>query len=64
VTCGRVGWECACPPIEWCEKCEMYRQVVDGGSAAGFTGAPILWSDLDCGHQVVDASADVLEVQE
>jgi hypothetical protein len=37
------------------------QQVVEQGSNPGFTGAPIHWWRLACGHSDMDTSADNLE---
>lgn len=36
-------------------------EITDEGSSVGFSGAPIYWTTYSCGHQEVDATADVLE---
>lgn len=36
-------------------------EIEDEGSSVGFSGAPIYWTNYSCGHQEVDATADVLE---
>jgi len=48
-----LGWET-------CPNGHGERAIVNGGTTPGFTGAPIYWTELDCGCQVVDTSADNL----
>lgn len=45
----------------YCEACREYREVIERGSSEGFTGSPIHWATLSCGHQEIDDSADSLE---
>lgn len=45
----------------YCEACREYREVIESGSSEGFTGSPIHWATLSCGHQEIDDSADSLE---
>lgn len=50
---GLVAW--------WCDRCDAYRLLLDGGVSRGFTGAPISFATLGCGHVDADLSADTLE---
>lgn len=46
---------------QWCRECEAYVDESEVVTTSGFTGAPIHWITLVCGHQEVDASADNLD---
>jgi hypothetical protein len=49
-------WEITCP---LCQGATV--TVLAEESSSGFSGAPIFWYELSCGHQAVDASADTIE---
>lgn len=36
-------------------------EIEDEGTSVGFSGATIYWTTYSCGHEDVDADADVLE---
>lgn len=47
-------------PYEDCPRGCGIQSITGAGSSPGYTSALIIWIDLACGHQIVDASADNL----
>jgi len=65
-TCPYLEWEhteelAADNDKMWCDKCEKYQDVESSEQTDGFTGAPIYFINLTCGHSDVDASQDTLD---
>jgi hypothetical protein len=44
-----------------CPKGCGQQVVISSGAGPGFTGAPIYWWTLACGHQDVDLDEDTLD---